>query len=84
MRLPDIDSFLDAQGGGANLLKDFLAPYFVMPADTTRIDICILSDPYKDISWLLSQLVGHDSMSFIPRYIMYVLHFSIHMKEMFD
>jgi hypothetical protein len=67
-----------------NLLKDFLAPSSVMPTNTTHIDICLLFEPYWDFSWLFSCLVGQDTTSYILRYVLYVLHFSVRMKVVFD
>jgi hypothetical protein len=67
-----------------NLLKDFLEPYSIMLVDTTHIDICLLSEPYRHFSWLFLGLVGQDSTSYIMRYIIYVLHFFVQMKVVFD
>jgi hypothetical protein len=43
LQLSEDDSFLDSQGDGANLLKDFLALSTTMPANTTQVDINLLS-----------------------------------------
>jgi hypothetical protein len=48
LRLLDDESFLDAQCGGVNLLKDFLAPSSTMSTDTTHIDMCLSFEPYQD------------------------------------
>jgi len=43
LSVSEVNSFLDSQGGGVNLLKDLLASYATMPNDTTQIDINLLS-----------------------------------------
>jgi hypothetical protein len=54
LRLPDTDSFMDSQGGGINLLKDFMVPSTEVPVDLSTIDITLLVEPYRDFSWLFA------------------------------
>jgi len=80
----EADSFLDSHGGGANLLKDFLASSSTMFTDTIHVDINLLSKPYHDFSWIFLLLIGQESTSHIPRYVLYVLYLSFENEVIFD
>lgn len=49
-KLPEPDSFMDSQGGGANLLKDFIVPFVEMSSDLSSIEISLLAKPYRDFA----------------------------------
>jgi len=46
LKLPNIDSFMYSQGGGVNILRDFMAPSAEMLANLLAIDISMLAELY--------------------------------------
>jgi hypothetical protein len=54
LKLPEADAFLDSQGGGSNVLKDFMISSAKMPNNLSTIDISLLEEPYREFSWLFA------------------------------
>jgi hypothetical protein len=54
LKLPEVDSFLDAQGGGMSLLKEFLVHPMVGPSNINEINTCMLAHPFKEFSWIFA------------------------------
>jgi hypothetical protein len=56
----------------------------VMPEDLSSIQVSLLKNPYKEMAWLFARVVGQESTATIPRLALYILHFTIHEKTIFD
>jgi hypothetical protein len=54
LKLPETDSFLDAQGGGMSFLKEFLVQPLVGSSNISEINTCMLANSFKEFSWIFS------------------------------
>jgi hypothetical protein len=75
--------FLKQHKGGEELLDKYLAD----PSNNTsasKIEVSSLKYPYKEFSWLFAHIIGMESMTFVPRNIIYVLHFTLHENAIID
>jgi hypothetical protein len=52
-----------------------------MPA---KIEVSSLKYPYKEFSWLFSRIIGLESMTSVPKNIIYILHFVVHEDALID
>jgi hypothetical protein len=77
-------NFLKRKNNGIELLQEYLHDPASMPEDISRIQVSSLKNPYKEISWLFTRIVGQDSMETIPRLALYILHFTVHENAIFD
>ena len=55
-----------------------------MTEDISKIQVSSLKNPYKEISWLFTRIVGQDSTEMIHRLALYILHFIVHENTIFD
>jgi hypothetical protein len=83
LKLSEANAFLDSQGGGSNVLKDFLILSTKMPNDLSTIDISLLEELYQDFSWLF--VIGWTRVDFpYTQVALYALYFSFHKDVIFD
>jgi hypothetical protein len=59
-------NFLKRKNNGIKLLQEYLHDPASMPKDISRIQVSSLKNPYKEISWLFTRIVGQYSMETIP------------------
>lgn len=80
----EVNSFLDARGKGSNLLNAFIKNPPEGLKSSTQIKVWSQTYPYKGFPWLFTRIVGNDSIIVIPKYILYILYYSIHETVIFD
>ena len=68
-------NFLKRRNNGIELLQEYFHDHVSMPEKISRIHVSSLKNPYKEIIWLFTRIVGQDSMETIPR--LYVILFVI-------
>jgi hypothetical protein len=76
--------FLKERNGGWELLQQYLEDLTVMPKDLSSIQVSLLKNPYKEMAWIFARVAGQESTATIPRLALYILHFTIHEKTIFD
>jgi hypothetical protein len=82
-KIEEANGFLKENRGGEELLKKYL----VDPksnTNATKIEVSSLKYPYKEFSWLFSHIIGLESMAFVQKNIVYVLHFIVHEDALID
>jgi hypothetical protein len=57
LKLLEVNSFLDAQGGGMGFLKEFMVQPLVRSSNISEIKKCMLAQPFKQFTWIFAQLV---------------------------
>jgi hypothetical protein len=55
-----------------------------MSIDITRIHVSSFKNPYQEIPWLFTRVTGQENMKTISRLALYIFHFTIHEKTIFD
>jgi hypothetical protein len=68
-------------------LERFLGNYLVNQGSNpgiSRIEVTSLKYPYREFAWLFAHIIGLESITFVPRNIICVLHFSLHEKAIID
>jgi hypothetical protein len=76
------DVVLNAHDQGANLLKISLIRPLNYPKGS-QIEACSLKYQYKGFAWLFAKIVGKDSTIVIPKYVLYILHYTFHENVIF-
>jgi hypothetical protein len=79
----EADKFLKEHQGGAELLENYLTSPRI-DNNSTQVEVSSLKYPYKEFSWIFSQIIGLESMTSVPKYIVYILHFVVHEDTMID
>jgi len=77
LKLSKADSFLDSRGSRMSFLKVFLVQPPIRPISPSHINVCMLAQLYREFTWLFACLVGKNSTAYVPRYVLYILHYSI-------
>jgi hypothetical protein len=65
----------------------FLSNYLDNPNSNpkiSRIEVTSLKYPYREFVWLFSYIIGLESTAFVPRNIIYDLHYALHEKSIID
>jgi hypothetical protein len=75
---------LKERNNGLELLQEYLEDPTMMPEDLSNIQVSLLKNPYREITWIFSRVAGQESTTTIPRLALYILHFTVHEKEIFD
>jgi len=57
-----------------------------MPKNTKACEVEIqeLVKPYQEVAWLFSIIVGYDTTTRVPRYVLYAIYYAIHHDAIFD
>jgi len=66
------------------LLQEYLEDPTTMSEDLSNMWGGLLKNPYQEIAWILAIVAGQESTATIPQLSLYMLHFTIHEKEIFD
>jgi hypothetical protein len=74
-------SFLKERNNGLELLQEYLEDPTMMPEDLSNIQVSLLKNPYREITWIFTRVVGQESTTTIPRLALYILHFTVHEKK---
>jgi hypothetical protein len=76
--------FLKERNCGLELLREYLEDTATMSEDLSKIQVNSLKNPYKEIAWLFTIVIGQESTSTIPQLSLYILYFIVHEKAIFD
>jgi hypothetical protein len=71
-REEDANDFLRGKNNGNDLLHEYLKDPTMMPEDLSRIHVSSLKDPYREISWFFTRVMGQDSTTTIPPLALYI------------
>jgi hypothetical protein len=55
-----------------------------VPEDITRIKVDSFKNPFREIAWFFTKLIGQESTATISRMILYILYFTVKEKSIFD
>jgi hypothetical protein len=80
----EVRDFLKKRNNGLDLLQEYLEDPAVMPIDITKIHVSSLKNPYREIAWLFTRVTGQENTTTISRLALYILHFTVHEKSIFD
>jgi hypothetical protein len=75
---------LKGRNNGIELLQEYLQDPTTIPQDLSRIQVSSLKDPYREMDWIFTRITGQYSTKTIPRFSLYILHFTIHENVVFD
>jgi hypothetical protein len=78
------DELLKERNGGLDLLREYIQDPTMIPKDLLSIQASLLKNPYQEMTWLFGRVVGQQCMTTISRLALYILHFTIHEKAIFD
>lgn len=74
LELSKVNSFIANNGGGQNILEQFLRTPIEGRTNPCQIEIGWLDKPYREFPWIFTPLVRQDSTTCISRYVLYVIH----------
>jgi hypothetical protein len=66
---------------------EFLEIFLTSPtsdANATQVEVCSLKYPYKEFAWLFARIIGQESTTSVPKYIVYIMYHSIHKDVVID
>jgi hypothetical protein len=55
--------FLKANHGGKKILDSFLMKSSDYSENSTQLEVCSLKYPYKEFAWLISRIMGQETMT---------------------
>jgi hypothetical protein len=76
--------FLKERNGGFKLLQEYLEDSAMMLENLSIIQVNLLNDPYREMEWFFSTVVGQESTTTIPHLSLYIPYLSIDEKLIFD
>jgi hypothetical protein len=80
----DCRYFLKKHNNGLDLLPEYLENLASIPVDIAKIQVDSLKNPYQEITWLFTRIIGQDNNASISRMILYILYITIQKKAIFD
>jgi hypothetical protein len=75
--------FLRKNNNGLDLFPQFLEDSMVFPEDITSFHVSSFRNPYQEISWLYTRIMGHGSRTTILRMALYIMYFTIKEQAIF-
>jgi hypothetical protein len=76
--------FLKNHDNGLDLLPKLLKNHATIPKDITSLQVNAFKNPFQEISWLFSRVIGQENTASISCMILYILYFTIKEKSIFD
>jgi hypothetical protein len=73
----DSIDFLKKHDNGLYLLPEFLENPAVVPKYITKIQVDSFKNPFREITWLFTRLIGQESTTTISHMILYILYFIV-------
>jgi len=77
----DCKWFLEKHDNGLDLLPEFLKDPTTVVEDITKLQVSSFRNPFREIDWLFTIIMGHESMTNISYIVLYILYFTV--KEQF-
>jgi hypothetical protein len=75
--------FLRNHNKGLDLLLKLLENPMVAHEDITSFQVSSFRNPYREIAWLFTRIIGHDSTSIVSQMALYILYFTIKEQTIF-
>ena len=66
------------------LLQEYLQDPTTISKDLSKIQVSSLKDPYREIAFLFTRVIGRDFIATIPRLALNILHFTVHENAIFE
>jgi hypothetical protein len=73
----DCKEFLKKHDNGLDLLPEFLEDPMTVPEDITRLQVSSFRNPFREIAWLFTRIMGQESTTSISHMILYILYFTV-------
>jgi hypothetical protein len=73
----DCSEFLKKRDNGLEILPEFLKKTVVVPKDITRLQVISFKNPFWEIAWIFTRIIGQETTSNISRMILYILYFTV-------
>jgi hypothetical protein len=73
----DCKDFLKKHDNDLDLLPKFLENPAAIPEDITRLQVILFKNPFQEIAWLFTRIMGQENTASISRMILYILYFTI-------
>ena len=80
----DCKQFLEKHHNGLDILADFLEDLTTVPEDITRLQVSSFRNPFQEIAWLVTRIIGQASTTSISHIIIYILYFTVKEQYIFD
>jgi hypothetical protein len=77
----DCRDFVKKHDNGLDLLPEFLENPVVVPEYITMIQVDSFKNPFREIAWLFTRLIGQESTATISGMILYILYFIVKEKD---
>jgi hypothetical protein len=76
--------FLKKHDNGLDLLPEFLENPMTVPKDITKLQVGSFKNPFKEIAWLFTRIIGKETTTSISSMILYILYFTVKEHAIFD
>jgi hypothetical protein len=73
----DCRELLKKHDNGLDLLPEFLENPSVVPKDTTRLQVGSFKNPFQEIAWFFTRIIGQETTASISCMILYILYFTV-------
>ena len=69
--------FLRKHNNGLDLLPEFLEDPMAVPEDITSLQVCSFRNPFREIAWLFTRIMGQESTTTISHMVIYIFYFIV-------
>jgi hypothetical protein len=73
----DCKDLFKRHNNGLDLFHEYLENPVSIPEDITRIQVDSFKNPFREIAWLFTRLIGQESTATISCIILYILYFTV-------
>jgi hypothetical protein len=80
----DCKKFLEKHDNGLDILAKFLKDPTIVPEDITKLQVSSFRNPFQEIAWLFTRIMGQASTTSISHIIIYIFYFTIKEQFIFD
>jgi hypothetical protein len=80
----DYKKFLEKHDNGLDILAKFLEDMIAIPKDITKLQVSSFRNPFQEIAWLFTRIMGQASTASISHIIIYILYFRVKEQFIFD
>jgi hypothetical protein len=79
----DSKKFLRKNNNDLDLLPEFLEDPMEVPEDITNLQVSSLRNPFREIAWLFTRIIGQESTKTISRMVLYIFYFTVKEQAIF-
>jgi hypothetical protein len=76
--------FLRKHENGLDILHKFLENPAAIPEDFIRLQDNLFKNPFQEIAWLITRVIGQENTTNISHMILYILYFTVKEKAIFN